>query len=79
MRHTYNSLRMDQHEECERVRTLVLDGLALALRGAFGDGATHEDDELLDAGTLEVSEVAYVRSIRQYHWIRSILAAFQNQ
>lgn len=57
----------------------MLDGLALALRGAFGNRATHKNDELLDAGALEVAEVAYLGSIRQYHRIGSIRVAFKHQ
>ena len=57
----------------------MLDGLTLALWGAFGDGATHEDDELLDAGALEVPEVAHVQSVRQNHRIRTLTGAFQHQ
>ena len=59
--------------------TFMLDGLTLALWGAFGDGATHEDDELLDAGALEVPEVAHVQSVRQNHRIRTLTGAFQHQ
>ncbi|KAF7838166.1 glycerophosphodiester phosphodiesterase GDPDL7-like [Senna tora] len=44
----------------------------MSLRGALSDGATNENDELLDAGTLEVAEVAYIGSIRQYNRIGSI-------
>jgi hypothetical protein len=42
----------------------VLDGLALGGRGAPGDGARDEDDELLHARPLEVPEVAHVQRLR---------------
>lgn len=61
------------------LKTFVLDGLTLALRGAFGYGATHEDDELLHAGTLEVTEVAYIWSVTQNHRIRTLTRAFKHQ
>lgn len=57
----------------------MLYGLALALRGATGDGATDEDDELLDAGTLEVTEVADVGSVRQNNGIGTLTCAFKHQ
>lgn len=60
-------------------RTFVLDGLALSLGGALGDGATDEDDKLLDAGTLEIAEVAYIGRIRKYYRIGSIRDTFKHQ
>jgi len=45
----------------------VLDGLTLGGRGAPGDGARDEDDELLHIRPLEVLEVAHVQRLCQYH------------
>jgi hypothetical protein len=50
--------------ERDRRVTFVLDGLALGGRGAPGDGARDEDDELLHARPLEVPEVAHVQRLR---------------
>jgi len=57
----------------------VLYGLALALRGAFGDGSTDKDDELLDAVALEIAEVANVGSVRENHGIGTFTCAFKHQ
>lgn len=57
----------------------MLNRLTLARRGAFGDGAADEDDEFLDAGPLEIPEVAHVRRIRQNDRVGSFRLAFQDQ
>lgn len=43
--------------------TFVLNRLALIGRSATSDGATDEDDELLDAGALKVTEVAHIGGV----------------
>lgn len=60
-------------------QTFVLDGLSLRGRGASGNSATDEDDEFLNAGPLEVSEMADIRSIGQIYRVGSIRVALQNQ
>ena len=57
----------------------MLDGLSLTLRGAFGDGAADEDDELLDAGPLEEAEMAGVGGVGQYDRVGSFRAALEDQ
>lgn len=42
----------------------MLDGLALAGRSPFTDSASDEEDELLNAGSLEVTEMANVHGGR---------------
>jgi len=42
--------------------------LTLGGRGAPGDGARDEDDELLHIRPLEVLEVAHVQRLCQYMW-----------
>ena len=41
----------------------MLYGLALARKGAFGYCTAHENDEFLNAGPLEVTEMAHIRSV----------------
>lgn len=48
----------------------MLNGLALAGRGALGDGAGDEEDELLGGGALEVAEVAHVGGVGEHHRVR---------
>lgn len=57
----------------------MLYGLALALRSATGDCTTNENDEFLNAGTLEVAEVADIGSVCQNHRIGSLARAFKHQ
>jgi hypothetical protein len=48
-------------------------------RGAPGDGARDEDDELLHTRPLEVLKVAHVQRLRQYHWIQPLRTALQHR
>lgn len=48
----------------------MLEGLALAGRGALGDGAGEEEDELPGGGALEVSEVGDVGGGSQHRRLR---------
>uniref|UniRef100_A0A2P2KN28 VAMP-like protein YKT61 n=1 Tax=Rhizophora mucronata TaxID=61149 RepID=A0A2P2KN28_RHIMU len=57
----------------------MLDRLALAGRGPVGDGAADENNEFLDTGPLEETEMAHVRRVRQYNRIRSVRVALQHQ
>lgn len=57
----------------------MLDGLSLRRRSAFGDGATDEEDEFLDAGPLKVAEVADIQSIRKENRVGSVRVALENQ
>lgn len=57
----------------------MLNRLALGGWGTLGDGASDENYELLDAGPLEVAEMAHVRRVRQYDRIRPFRDALQHQ
>lgn len=71
-----NSLKSNRKEIAQ---TFVLDRLALARRGTFGDGTTDEDYELFHARSLEVSKVADIGGVRQDYRIRSVGAHLQHQ
>lgn len=57
----------------------MLDGLTLTGRGPFGDGAANEDDEFLDAGPLEVAEMAGIGGVGQYDRVGSFRIALEDQ
>lgn len=57
----------------------MLDGLALRRRGSASDSAAHEDDELLDARSLEIAKVRDVRSICEDHGIRGFGGGLENK
>ena len=57
----------------------MLDGLALGRRGAARDSATDKDDELFDAGSLEIAEVRDVRSVGEDDGIRSFGSGLENK
>lgn len=57
----------------------MLDGLSLTGRGALRDGPTHEDDEFLDAGALEVAEVADVGGVGEDDRVGSVRVDLQHQ
>lgn len=44
-------------------KTFVLYGLALVGRGSAGDGSADKNNELFNAGRLEISEMANIRSV----------------
>ena len=57
----------------------MLDGLALRRRGSASDGAADENDELLDARSLEIAKVRDVRSVCEDDWIRSFGGGLENK
>lgn len=57
----------------------MLDGLPLTGRGALSDGPTHEDDEFLDAGTLEVAEMADVGGVGEDDRVGPVRVDLQHQ
>jgi len=57
----------------------VLNRLALGRRGSASDSATDKDDELLDARSLEITEVRDVRSVGEDDGIRSFGSALENE
>lgn len=57
----------------------MLDGLPLTGRGALSDGPTHEDDEFLDAGTLEVAEMADVGGVGEDDRVGPVWVDLQHQ
>ena len=57
----------------------MLDGLALGRRGAAGDSATDEDDELLDARSLEIAEVRDVGGVGEDDGIRGFGSGLEDE
>lgn len=57
----------------------MLDGLTLSGWGPFGNGATDEDDELLDAGPLEVAEVTGIGGVGQNDRVGFVRVALEDQ
>lgn len=60
-------------------QTFVLNGLALVRRCTFCDGTTNKDNELLDAWSLKVPEMAYVGGVSKDYGIWPLRIAFHNQ
>lgn len=58
--------------------TFMLDGLALARRGPFSDGPTHENNEFLNAGPLEKPEIAEIRRGGQNDGIGALRGVFDH-
>lgn len=54
----------------------MLHRLAFAGWGPLGYRPRHKDNKLFDAGPLEEPDMAHVRCVGQYHWIRTLRAAF---